>query len=803
MKKFFALIFLGILACLSSCTKDPNTGGGDTTPPDVDPLGIYVSATTLKNVTRAEIESDLVATKWASEDKLGVYVAFKDELDAAGEYTVQSIDEDGTTAEFKGPFKWKDSGLPHMFYAYYPKKSADDLDMKAVPVSLPARQQQKGTGSHYLNDYNFMIAQPASYTSPKDFSDPANNRPMKLDMMSVFSIIEFRFASYKLPGLKIKKVEVISHDRDIAVEGGTIDITKASFDKDFAKITGGTRSKTITLDIADPVEVPTSERKQVIPGNQSRGAANTDIVFPARIMVLPNLNQELNNPDANEKWTVRIYGSLHYDDPGTPANSIHDDNFVFERDMFSRILKPGERHAISYVVLTTPGETVDPIEEEKGDAWSGWNDISEPTISSNVIEITKPGEFGWFARAVNGTLPETFTVPADPTFEDYTLRLMNNINLGNVDWTPIGLSHTVCFKGDIDGGNNLISGLNIEYTQEKSAPSQYIGMFGYLYGNVDSLRVEGSVSLGVGSRSDNVHVGGIVGHAHDVNVFNGCVFTGNITCEVNATSHVGSISGFSGVNGPQYLGCSAKTNIVVRNQLNTSSAYAQVGGITSGSGGGSGTIAVKGCFFEGDINVNGNVRAGGILGYLFGGSIKACKNTANITVVSQNTSMGGICGFVRDGEIIACYNKGDLTVTNGATNSNEPGIGGITGAMRSERKLVACYSTGRVEPSREIERYAGNIVGRYHVPTAGSSYNFSNIRYNYHIGPYRIADTNDGLDMNSIEEFSPAFWPDPRTMEGWGTGDGSSDNKLWNEYFPDSYGTDEYDYPQLYWEKIE
>jgi hypothetical protein len=56
--------------------------------------------------------------------------------------------------------------------------------------------------------------------------------------------------------------------------------------------------------------------------------------------------------------------------------------------------------------------------------------------------------------------------------------------------------------------------------------------------------------------------------------------------------------------------------------------------------------------------------------------------------------------------------------------------------------------------------------------------------------------------MTAVMQFSTALWPSP-SYPDWGTGDGSADNKYWNEIFFDTYGVEEWEYPQLYWEVIE
>ena len=75
----------------------------------------------------------------------------------------------------------------------------------------------------------------------------------------------------------------------------------------------------------------------------------------------------------------------------------------------------------------------------------------------------------WIAGAVNGTLPEGSRAVSEPmTFEGETVKLEADINLNNVNWTPIGhcepvnkAHYAVNFRGTFDGNGHIISNLNV------------------------------------------------------------------------------------------------------------------------------------------------------------------------------------------------------------------------------------------------------------------------------------------------------------------------------------------------------
>lgn len=117
------------------------------------------------------------------------------------------------------------------------------------------------------------------------------------------------------------------------------------------------------------------------------------------------------------------------------------------------------------------------------------------------------------------------------TFSGVTVSLGNNIDLGSVEWEPIGTS-THPFAGTFDGKGLTISNLKITST------ASYVGLFGYVTGTLKNFTVAAADVTVTGTNS---YVAIACGYT-----------TGNLSGittsgYVNAAncSHVGGIAGFT------------------------------------------------------------------------------------------------------------------------------------------------------------------------------------------------------------------------------------------------------------------
>ena len=118
--------------------------------------------------------------------------------------------------------------------------------------------------------------------------------------------------------------------------------------------------------------------------------------------------------------------------------------------------------------------------------------------------------------------------------------------------------------------------------------------------------------------------------------------------------------------------------------------------------------------------------AGGLVGYLNGGTVQCCSSGGSIN--GQN-DIGGLVGYCYDGTIKNCYST--TNVTNSSTNQAD-GCGGLVGEQYGYYKassVTSCYATGKVVKTGTSG--LGGIVGYRHTgyngtaPIVASYYNLS------------------------------------------------------------------------------
>ena len=216
------------------------------------------------------------------------------------------------------------------------------------------------------------------------------------------------------------------------------------------------------------------------------------------------------------------------------------------------------------------------------------------------------------------------------------ITLTENINLTDMDWTPIGIDYNHQYTGTFNGGGHTITGLTV------TTSDQYAGLFGCIGsgGTVKDVSLEGVQITTTRNVGD---VGGVAGYSY-----------GNIeNCSVS-----GSVSG-SGMNG-------------------------FAGGVVGYQSGG----FLTGCSSSATVNA-GNI-AGGVAGSTYSATLTACYATGDVTLESSSTGTYYAGGVVGDNSnrstVIACYAWGSVSGSGSGTIY----VGGVTG-NNTEGTLTACY----------------------------------------------------------------------------------------------------------------
>ena len=209
------------------------------------------------------------------------------------------------------------------------------------------------------------------------------------------------------------------------------------------------------------------------------------------------------------------------------------------------------------------------------------------------------------------------------TWNSKYYKLLGNIDLGTMEWTPIGIRYKY-FLGNFDGAGYSISGtLTIKDTE------QYAGIFGNGRGiTIQNLSFKGSISE---HKNADGRLGSIIGQATQSRIVN-CHNTASLV-----GYYVGGIVG-CGIDETTIIACS-NSGVITGSQA--------AGGITGGEG-----VNIIGCFNAANI-IGTKTVAGGIAGV---GSITACWSAAN-TITSTESRKGGITGWAYPNKTEYCYWK--------------------------------------------------------------------------------------------------------------------------------------------------
>ena len=253
------------------------------------------------------------------------------------------------------------------------------------------------------------------------------------------------------------------------------------------------------------------------------------------------------------------------------------------------------------------------------------------------------------------------------------ITLTENINLTDMEWTPIGTNYNNAYTGIFDGNGKTITGLTV------TGSDQYAGLFGRIGsgGTVKNVVLEG-----VQITSDNSlgSVGGVAGYSY------GNIEYCSVSGSVSGISDVGGVVGYQ--VGGSITGCSSSATV-----KGTQRAGGMAGVTNSGA-------SLTGCYATGDVTVENDGTdtyfAGGVVGS--NGSsctLKACYAWGSVTGSGSGTVYtGGVTGSNDLGTLTACYHaKGTVKGSDGATDGATGGVAGrnYKGLMPYGGIITACY----------------------------------------------------------------------------------------------------------------
>ncbi|MBR6727883.1 MAG: hypothetical protein IKM08_06790 [Clostridia bacterium] len=236
----------------------------------------------------------------------------------------------------------------------------------------------------------------------------------------------------------------------------------------------------------------------------------------------------------------------------------------------------------------------------------------DPELQNGDYLITNPSELFWFAQHVNSGN------------SDAVAKIINDIDLGGREWTPIGMAENP-FKGVIHGevDGSVIRGLYVRATED------YAGFVGYMEDGsntgLDLLTVYGEIVI---EANDVECVGGIAGYS-------------NATIR-RCYSYVDIKQG-DGITGPLCVG-----GIVGRLENRSGKETAEI---------------TRSAYF-GAIKLPNGVGIGGVVGFAGeDAEIRDCANYGSIDAGADASNVGGIVGCAQNAMVYNCLNVGKITGT--------------------------------------------------------------------------------------------------------------------------------------------
>lgn len=307
--------------------------------------------------------------------------------------------------------------------------------------------------------------------------------------------------------------------------------------------------------------------------------------------------------------------------------------------------------------------------KEEYDKWDGTLSEMIPDSEDNY-HITKSSELAWLAKQVN----------EGNTYEGVNFYLENNLDLNNIEWTPIGTQEHP-FGGNLYGNNNVIKNMSINKISQN-----FLGIFGYIEVKeeeqlINNLIIKDSKIYGKAGIGSCVGVSKQNSNLDNITSFNNELYG----VDFSVSGIIGQTSG------------NLKNLKTISNVIKTDTR--QAGGIVGNASGKdeNNKAKIENCYVDSTTSIYSKGKIDAALGYntsFTGGIVGTVKQynmsnvISNATVIGEGSHVGGIAGQTR---LINIEN-----VSTG-TNSYVEGtklVGGIIGLLAEGANLNNAFSQG-------------------------------------------------------------------------------------------------------------
>ncbi|MBO7283495.1 MAG: hypothetical protein J6U71_00330 [Bacteroidales bacterium] len=336
------------------------------------------------------------------------------------------------------------------------------------------------------------------------------------------------------------------------------------------------------------------------------------------------------------------------------------------------------------------------IEEEEGD----------------IRFITSAAKLQQLAELVNG----------GNNFAGQIITLLADIDLNNVEWTPIG-TEAENFAGTFDGNGHTIKNLTIVETEAKEGKA-FIGFFGYAKdATINNLTFE-NVYLNIACLDidhSQGHIGAVAGSLEGTSIIQNVTVKGDIKVEAtvtaNGASRVAVVAG-----GNSYGNVTMKEVHVIANEGSYLKANNNVGAL---AGQLQGIAVFENC--SSNIDVTGTkFFAGGLIGIAAGNhTFTNCQTTGDVTITAGREGrandqyrVGGIAGGWADGKTKVCTLTG-CSYTGTVSGKNADGSVAepldYAGYVGRGYTLANCAGSKVIIDGVEYVQASNNVYGIYIV----------------------------------------------------------------------------------------
>ena len=280
-------------------------------------------------------------------------------------------------------------------------------------------------------------------------------------------------------------------------------------------------------------------------------------------------------------------------------------------------------------------------------------------------------------------------------YADKHYRQVSDIDLKGTALTPIGVSSTLAFSGNYDGGGYTLANASIT-PNPATAPC---GLFGYtIEANISNLTV-----CDFTINSTAYYQSALVGYAEQTNI-SGCTFEGK-TNFYNLYS-----GGFAGyMYGGTISNCTVK-GLIENGVKGNNITGEQNCAFTAGCVGHAVYATIERCTIEGDVATMGRYAAG-VVAMLEDSTVSNCHTTNTCEVSNVSHYCGGIAAIMKGNDSLIENCRFD-----GRVNTSYPIAGAIVGSITAG-KVYNCIST-RNSTTTSYEGYSGGIAGQMYTATA-------------------------------------------------------------------------------------